>query len=145
MVRSKKVALVGDSLMLEGVAMRLDDRADVQIIRIDPCTDDIQRRLLTLQPDLILLELQAPWTAPLLALLCETPGTEAAVLDFSEQRLVLVSSRHYATQTMDDLLQRIQVGNDGAEGGTDSENDPSAHKSPIKEANTSAQPIKPMS
>ena len=141
MVRSRKVALVGDSLMLEGVAMRLENRTDVQIIRIDPCTDDIQRRLLTLQPDLILLELQAPWTASLLALLCETPGTEAAVLDFSEQRLVLVSSRHYATQTMDDLLQRIQVGSDGAEGGTDSENDTSAHKSPIKEANTSAQPI----
>ena len=141
MVRSRKVALVGDSLMLEGVAMRLENRTDVQIIRIDPCTDDIQRRLLALQPDLILLELQAPWTASLLALLCETPGTEAAVLDFSEQRLVLVSSRHYATQTMDDLLQRIQVGSDVAEGGTDSENDTSAHKSPIKEANTSAQPI----
>lgn len=109
MSHAKKVAIIGDSLVIEGVAMSMHSLVDIRLTRIDPFTDNLRQRLTAAQPDLIVMELRAPWTARILSLLCEWPAVDVAALDFNEQRLVLISSRQYTARTMDDLLRRIQT------------------------------------
>jgi hypothetical protein len=109
MSHAKNVAFVGDSLVIEGVAMSMEHLADIRLIRIDPFAENLRQRLTAAQPDLIVMELRAPWTARILSLLCEWPAVDVAALDFNEQRLVLISSRQYTARTMDELLRRIQT------------------------------------
>lgn len=107
--RPHSIVFIGDSLAIEGVASSMDNRPGIHIIRESPCSADLLDRLAAMAPDLVVTELDAPWTNGLLALLYRVPGIELAGLDFHAQRLIFMSSLHCEPQTMDDLLRTIQT------------------------------------
>jgi hypothetical protein len=102
------VVLLGDSLLIEGVAFSLTNRPMMNVIQIDPALLQMRDCWKCLEPDLIVFELGAPWSEELLTLLNEQPHIQLAGLDPSNCRLVVMTSHQYRTQTMQELLQVVE-------------------------------------
>jgi hypothetical protein len=102
------VVLLGDSLLMDGVAVSLADRQMLGTIRMDSDVADIRECLETLQPDLILFELDAPQSPSVLSLLSEQPGTLLIGLDLACSRAIVLNSRQHMTRTMNELCLVVQ-------------------------------------
>ena len=100
------VVLLGDSLLMDGIAVSLAGREMPGTIRMD---SDISECLKTLQPDLILFELDAPHLTAVLSVLSEQPGIQLVGLDLACSRVIVLNSQQYPTPTMNDLCQVVEA------------------------------------
>jgi len=102
--------LLGDSLLIEGVAMSLeDDGRQLRVVRMDTALPDIRERLKSLNPKLVIFELDNPRLPTMLPLLREQPGTLFLGLDLDcTQAIVLNSSQHLA-RNMTELGQLVRI------------------------------------
>ena len=103
------VVLLGDSLLMDGVAVSLAGRKSWGMVRLDIDVLDIGECLESLNPDLIVFELDSPWSPPILSLITEQPGILLIGLDLSRSRAIVLNSHHHLTQTMNDLCQLVQA------------------------------------
>lgn len=102
------VVLLGDSLLMEGVAFSLTHRPMMNVVRINPSLLKLRDCWKCLEPDLIVFELGTPWSQPLLALLNEQPQIQLAGLDLNSCRLVIMTSQEHMTQTMQELVHIVE-------------------------------------
>jgi hypothetical protein len=65
------VVLLGESLLMDGVAVSLAGKGMLGTIRMDSDVVDIRECLETLQPDLVIFELDTPQSSHVLSLLRE--------------------------------------------------------------------------
>lgn len=103
------VVLLGDSLFLEGVAMSLADRQRLGVVYMDSFGTDIQERLKSLKPKLIVFELDGPRSPAIFSLLKERPGTLLLGLDLDHNQVLLLKSRQHLAHNMKELCQLVQV------------------------------------
>jgi hypothetical protein len=103
------VVLLGDSLLLDGVAMSLGDRWRLGVVQMDTSIADIGERLISLKPELILFELDNPRTPAVFSLLREEPDTVLLGLDRDRSQVIVLSSSQHATQSMQELGQLVQL------------------------------------
>ncbi len=101
------IALVGDSILIAGVAISLGRTPGVQVIHIDPDMEGLHERLSDIQPKLIVAETDSRWAHRLLEYLLQQPNLQFAGIDNVNGCLILVSSRHYATPSLDALVHTV--------------------------------------
>ena len=77
-------------------------------MQIDPARSDLWSTLRRLVPALIITELDAPWGDALFTLLRDEPDLQLIGLDPTQGRLIVLTGRHYASRTLQDLLQLVQ-------------------------------------
>ena len=106
MAKSPLVALLGNSLIIDGVAESITSRQRWDVVRIEP--HDFEQRVNSLKPDLIVYELGNPQSSSILSLLSEQPGTLLLGLDSSCSRVVVMNSHQHITRTMQDLYHVFQ-------------------------------------
>ena len=103
------VVLLGESVLMDSVAVSLAGRQMLGMIRVDPCVADITERLEFLNPDLIIFEFDTPQLSLVLSLLREQPNTLLLGLDLTTSRVIVLNSQHHTTRTMGDLCQVVQA------------------------------------
>ena len=103
------IVLLGDSLLMEGVAMSLSGRRRMSVMRMDACLTDVGDRLRSLDPELIVFELNSPRAPSLLSLLREQPGTPLMGLDLDCSQVIVLNSSRHLTRTMRELGHLVQI------------------------------------
>ena len=109
MERRPLVVLLGDSLLMDGIAVGLADRKMPGTIRMDSDVIDLRECLKTLQPDLVIFELGAPQSLAILSLLSEQPGIQLMGLDPACSRVIVLNSQQHLTPTINELCQLVQA------------------------------------
>jgi hypothetical protein len=106
------VVLLGGSLLMDGVAVSLAApqlwkviRLDIDALDIGECIGECME---SLDPDLIVFELDSPWSSSILSLIKDQPDVLLIGLDLSRSRAIVLDSHQHLTQTMDDLCQVVQ-------------------------------------
>jgi hypothetical protein len=102
------VVLLGDSLLLDGIAVNLAGREMPGTIRMNSDVTDFREYLKTLQPDMIIFELGAPQSTAILSLLSEQPGIQLLGLDLAFSRVIALNSRQHLAPTMNEFCQMVQ-------------------------------------
>ena len=102
------VVLLGNSLLMDGVAVSLTDRRMLGMVRMDRDSGDIRERLQWLDPDLIVFELDDPNGPSIISLLKDCPETLLIGLDLDCSRAIVLNSRQHLTQSMNELQRVVQ-------------------------------------
>ena len=103
------VVLLGKSLLLDGVAVSLMDQQRLTMVRMESGTNVIQEQLGSLEPELIVFELDSPDAQSIISLLKDQPGILLIGLDLNCSRAIVLNSCQHLTQSMNDL-QRVVLG-----------------------------------
>ena len=103
------VVLLGDSVLVDGVAVSLGDQRVLDVKRIDISVVGLRERLQSLKPDLIVVELDTQGSQSIVSLLREQPGIMLLGLDLTCSRVIVLNSHQHMTRTMNDLCQVVQT------------------------------------
>ena len=103
------VVLLGDSVLIDGVAVGLADRHVPGMIRINRFADDITERLKSLKPDMIVFELDTPCASSIFSLLREQPGILLLGLDLNCSQVLVLNSHQHVTRTVSELYCVVQL------------------------------------
>jgi hypothetical protein len=109
MERRPLVVLLGDSLLMDGIAVSLAGKEMPGTIRMDSDVVDVREHLKTLQPDLVIFELGTPTSTAILSLLSQQPGIQLMGLDPACSRVIVLNSQQHPTPTMYELYQVVQA------------------------------------
>lgn len=102
------VVLMGQSLLLDGVATSLAHSHLSDLVLLDTSGVDVEARLKSLHPSLILFDLSCSFTECLFHVLLEQPGAVLLGLDRDACQALLLSGSRHVTPTMSDLCQLVQ-------------------------------------
>jgi hypothetical protein len=80
-------------------------RLDIDALDIGECIGECME---SLDPDLIVFELDSPWSSSILSLIKDQPDVLLIGLDLSRSRAIVLDSHQHLTQTMSDLCQVVQ-------------------------------------
>jgi len=103
------VVLVGESLLLTGIALSFVNKQISGVIRIEADVIGLKKRLDFLKPDLIVFDLDMPDMSLIFWLLTECPGIQLIGIESDRNRTIVLNSQQQHTQTMNDLFQLMQV------------------------------------
>jgi DNA-binding NarL/FixJ family response regulator len=107
------VVLFGESLFLEAVETCLAQEPDMGVMRVHTTVDDVGQRLASINPDLVVLDWNAPYCDFALDFLQERPGVPVLCLDLNCSKVIVLTSRRYTAANAEELVQlvRDQAGN----------------------------------
>ena len=103
------VVLLGDSVLIEGVAVSLGGCQELGVTRIDTLVIDIEACVKSLKPDLVVFELDSLYSTHILSLLKEQPGIQLVGLDLTASRVLVLNSRQHTTRSMDEFSHVIHT------------------------------------
>jgi hypothetical protein len=103
------VVLLGKSLLMDGVAVSLTGEQMQRMVRMDVECNDIRERLKSLEPDLIVFELDNPKTQSIISLLKDRPDLLLIGLDLDYCRAIVLNSHQHITQSMNELQHVVQT------------------------------------
>lgn len=103
-----RVVLLGESLLMDGVAEGLARCDGMVIVRMDSTRMDLQSQVKTLSPDIIVFELGVSWSYSILSLISEMPGTLLLGLDIERNRVIVLNSHEHMPRTMKELHSVLQ-------------------------------------
>jgi NAD(P)H-hydrate repair Nnr-like enzyme with NAD(P)H-hydrate dehydratase domain len=92
---------------MDGVAVSLTTRHTLGMVRMDVAADDIRKRLRSLEPDLIVFELDNPETQKILTLIKDRPDMLLIGLDIDCSQAIILNSRQRPTRSMNDLRRVV--------------------------------------
>jgi len=104
-----KVVLVGDSFFMEGVAAGLASWQTPAVIRLECDVGDIEERLRSLAPDVIIFELDSPPSPIVLSLLIKWSQILLIGLDLDSSRVIVLDSHPQVARTMNELYLVVQA------------------------------------
>jgi DNA-binding NarL/FixJ family response regulator len=102
------VVLFGESLFLESVEACLAQEPDLGVMRVHTTVDDVGRRLASINPDLVVIDWNAPYCEFALAFLQARPGVPVLCLDMNCSKVVVLTSRSYTAANSEDLVQIVR-------------------------------------
>ena len=102
------VVLLGNSLLMDGVALSLSSGQKLGVVRMDAGADGIREQLKLLEPDLIVFELDAPCSPKIMSLIKNRPSTLLLGLDLDCCRAIVLNSSQHPTHSMDELLRVVE-------------------------------------
>lgn len=102
------VVLLGHSLLLDAVATGLADSQLPGLVVLDTSGPDIEARLKSLKPRLILFDLRCTFTECLFHVLLELPSAALLGLDQDACQALLLSGKRCVTPTMNELYELVQ-------------------------------------
>ena len=101
-------ALFGESLFMDTVEALLADVPQVGLVRIHPSVTDLACRLLSFEPDMVIVDLNAPNLHFVIPFLKERPGVPILGLDLTCSQAILLTSRLYNAPTAEHLLTIVE-------------------------------------
>jgi hypothetical protein len=107
--KQNSVVLLGNSLLLDGVAISLGERLQASVLQLEPSMPDIAERLNFLHPRLIIFDLDSPCSASLWPVLKEQKGTFLMGLNSECCQVVLIESNQHSIRSMQDFCQLVQM------------------------------------
>ena len=102
------VLVVGNSVLMEGVALSLMERHSISVDRMNPQVSDIKTCAAALRPELIVFEIGTPLSCRILSLLYELPGTMLLGVDLNSDRAIVMNSRDCASPSMLELHKVLE-------------------------------------
>ena len=108
MENQPQVVLLGDSVLMDGVADGLAERNFSNVIRINTIAGNVRELILSLEPDLVVYEHSIPKTNPILSVLSEQPGTMLLAIDLNTSRVIVLNSQPHPTRSMQELCEIIK-------------------------------------
>ncbi|MBN2393254.1 MAG: hypothetical protein JXR84_21165 [Anaerolineae bacterium] len=102
------IVLFGDSLLMDGVEASLADQQELDVIRVDATINNVAQHLQTIAPDLVIFDLDLPFSSQIVPLLQERPGIPFIGLDAQCSEVIALSSQHYTALSANDLVKVIQ-------------------------------------
>jgi hypothetical protein len=114
MSKQPLVVLLGDSVLIDGVAVSLGGSQVLSVARINTLTSNIDECFESLKPDLVVFELDSPYSPLVFSLLREQPGLRLVGLDLACSRVIVLNSRQHTACTMSELAHVVQVHADDA-------------------------------
>jgi hypothetical protein len=109
MVQRPLVVLLGDSVLMDGVAVSLGGCQELGVARIDTPAMDIEAYIASLKPDLVVFELDSLYSLHILSLLVEQPDIQLVGLDLNASRMIVLNSRQHTTRSMDEFSHVIHT------------------------------------
>lgn len=103
------VVLLGESVLMDGVAVSLGDQRVLDVRRTHISAVGLRERLQSLKPDLIVVELDTQGSQSIVTLVREQPSTLLLGLDLTCSRVIVLNSHQHMTPTMNDLCQVVQA------------------------------------
>ena len=100
-------AVLGDSLLMEGVAMSLLRYPQLSLNHLDSSSVNTWQQVNTLSPAIVVLELELSQSPLVISLLKDKPGILLIGLDLECSRVIVLNSRHQAMHTIHDLYRLI--------------------------------------
>jgi hypothetical protein len=104
----RDIWIIGNSVLMDGVAACLEDRQITNLVRCDACKSILTARLHANKPILIIFEVNAPGSSLLLDLLWELPGLHLLGIDQDCDQVIVLNSIMHRTRTMTDLYQIVE-------------------------------------
>lgn len=117
MSKQRIVALYGDSLLMDTVEASLEGHPEVGVIRIHTTVADAAKRMKSLCPDLVILDLNDANAQLVMPFLKDLPGVPLLCLDASCSKVISLSSRQYTALTSNDLAHLINMQTASGENG----------------------------
>lgn len=108
MEKQTVVVFLGDSVLMEGIAVSLAHNKSINCMRVDPATANMLDCLRSIAPDLIVFELGTMWSFAILSLLSEQPGLQLLGLDIDCSRVIIMNSYQRYTKSIEELSQLFQ-------------------------------------
>jgi hypothetical protein len=109
MIKRPLVVLLGDSVLIDGVAVSLEGCQELGVARLDTPVIDIEACIQTLKPDVVVFELDSLYSLHILSLLTEQPGIQLVGLDLTSSRVLVLNSRQHTTRSMDEFSHVIHT------------------------------------
>jgi hypothetical protein len=109
MQRRPLVVLLGDSVLIDSVSVRLGEKEVPGVIHLNVPSIEVHKQLGDLKPDLVVFELDSPYTSPVYTFLREHPGILLVGLDLTCSRAIVLNSQQLDTPTLDDLCHVVQT------------------------------------
>jgi DNA-binding NarL/FixJ family response regulator len=103
------IVLFGDSLLMDGVEASLADKQELDVIRVDATITNVGQHLKSIAPDLVIFDLDIPFSAQIVPLLQEQPGIPFIGLDAQCSEVIALSSQQYTALSANDLVKVIQI------------------------------------
>jgi hypothetical protein len=97
------VLVIGDTVLMEGVALSLMERRTVSVDRINPKETDVWTCVTMTNPDVIVFEIGCPQSLVILSLMHEMPGMQLLGVDMQGDRVIVMNSRSYTARSMLEL------------------------------------------
>ena len=102
-----QVLLLGDSVLMDGVAHSLKERRVTSLVYLEEGDDGIEERVHQLKPDLIVYEIGILKTETILSLLCEQDGVLLLALDISSSKVIIQQNHSRYASSMQELCEII--------------------------------------
>ena len=103
------VVVLGDSLLMDGVGTSMRNGNEVCVVRLDPFRKDLDERIQTLQPDMIVFEMDTPRPCALLSMLKNLSGTLFLGIDANYNQVTVLNSNRHAIQNMKEFCQLVHI------------------------------------
>ena len=103
MEAQQRIALVGDSLLLDAVESSLVDNLDLGLLRIHGTSGQTADRVLALAPDIVVFDLNTPQLQSIVPLLKDHPDVRLLGLDADHSEVVALSGQPHIALTASDL------------------------------------------
>lgn len=103
------IVLFGDSLLMDGVEASLADQHEMDVIRMDATINNVGQHLQRIAPDLVIFDLDLPFSTQIVPLLQEQPGIPFIGLDAQCSEVITLSSQHFNALSANDLVKVIQM------------------------------------
>ncbi len=105
---TRRVALLGTTLMIDSLAAALADVPDLELLRCEDTTIHGLTNMEALLPDVVLFDMALPLPeSPLLDYL-KRAGTVIIGCDLSNQQMLLLSGKSARLASVEDLLHELQ-------------------------------------
>jgi hypothetical protein len=102
------VVLLGDSVLIDSVAVSLEGSRVLGVTRIDTLTANVEERLTSLKPDLVVFELDSPYSPLVFSYIRERPCIQLVGLDLTCSRVIVLDSQQHTMRTMRELAYVVQ-------------------------------------
>ncbi len=109
MEKQMLVVVLGDSLLMDSVGSDLRDGLDLNVIQVNAFSADDGDWLKSLNPKLIVFELNTPRPCHILSLLREQPGTLFLGIDINCSQAIVLNSNLHSIGNMKELCQLAQT------------------------------------
>jgi CheY-like chemotaxis protein len=109
MEKGRLIVLFGDSLLMDTVEASLEGIQDLGVMRIHTGVAEVEERIKSLRPDLVILDLNTPQSSSILPFLRDIPDIPLLGLDVTCSKVMALSCQQYVALTADDLADVIRM------------------------------------
>ena len=108
MAKKRKVALFGDTLLMDSVEASLSSQQELGLVRINTQVSNVVDHLRKLGPDLIIFDGDDPQSKFVVPFLQVQSSIPLLCLNGSRNTVVALTAQHFTAQSASDLTRTIQ-------------------------------------